>query len=141
MEVRFITTYAISAYHHKSCEFEPRSWWGVLDTKLWDKVCQWIVAGRWLSLGTPVSSTNKTNNRDITEILLKEALNIITLTQINTTQYKQNNELLSLLFYITDDNGLFPSICPSHNPVLSYAMRFNKSNTTDATIGAYSRVL
>jgi len=23
---RFTTTYAISAYHHYSCEFEPRSW-------------------------------------------------------------------------------------------------------------------
>jgi hypothetical protein len=26
--------YAISAYHHLSCEFEPRSWRGVLDTTL-----------------------------------------------------------------------------------------------------------
>jgi hypothetical protein len=29
--VRFTTTYAINAYHHQSCEFEPRSWRGVLD--------------------------------------------------------------------------------------------------------------
>jgi glutathione peroxidase len=29
---RLTTTYAISAYHHRSCEFEPRSWRGVLDT-------------------------------------------------------------------------------------------------------------
>ena len=27
--VGFTTTYAISAYHHKSCEFEPRLWRGV----------------------------------------------------------------------------------------------------------------
>jgi hypothetical protein len=26
MVVGFTTTCAISAYHHKSCEFEPRSW-------------------------------------------------------------------------------------------------------------------
>ena len=26
MEVGFTTTCAISAYHHYSCEFEPRSW-------------------------------------------------------------------------------------------------------------------
>jgi hypothetical protein len=32
------------------------------------------------SLGTPVSSTNKTDRHDITEILLKVALNTITLT-------------------------------------------------------------
>jgi hypothetical protein len=35
---------------------------------------------RWFSSGTPVSSTNKTDNHDITEILLKVALNTITLT-------------------------------------------------------------
>ena len=38
--VRFITTCAINAYRHLSCEFEPRSWRGVLDTTLCDKVCQ-----------------------------------------------------------------------------------------------------
>ena len=48
---------------------------GVLDTTLCDKVCQWLAAGQWFSLGTPVSSTNKTDRHDITEILLKEPLN------------------------------------------------------------------
>ena len=32
--------------------------------------------------GTPVFSTNKTDRCDITEILLKVALNIVTLTQL-----------------------------------------------------------
>ena len=32
MVVGFATTCAISAYHHKSCEFESYSWRGVLDT-------------------------------------------------------------------------------------------------------------
>jgi hypothetical protein len=45
---------------------------GLLDTALCDKVCQWLMTGLW---GTPVSSTN-----DITDILLKVALNTITLT-------------------------------------------------------------
>ena len=40
MIVGFTTTYAISAYHHLSCEFESSSWRGVLDTTLCDKVCQ-----------------------------------------------------------------------------------------------------
>ena len=44
------------------------------------KVCQWLAAGRWFSQGTPVSSTNKTDRHDITEILLKVGLNTITLT-------------------------------------------------------------
>jgi len=34
MVVGFTSTCVISAYHHKSCEFEPRSWRGVLDTTL-----------------------------------------------------------------------------------------------------------
>ena len=42
-----------------------------------DKVCQWLAAGRWFSPGTPVSSTNKTDRHDITEIFLKVALNTI----------------------------------------------------------------
>ena len=68
---------AISAYHHLSCEFESYSWQDVLDTTLCDKVCHCLVAGLWFYLGTPVSLTNKT---DITVILLKVALNTITLT-------------------------------------------------------------
>ena len=35
-------------------------------------------AGRWFSLGTPISSINETDRHDITEILLRVALNIIT---------------------------------------------------------------
>ena len=51
---------------------------GVLDTTLCDKVCQWLAtAGLWFSLGTPVSSLNKTDCHDITEILLKVVLNTI----------------------------------------------------------------
>jgi len=49
-------------------------------TTLFDKVCQWLVAGRWFSLSPPVASTNKTDHHDITEILLKVALNTITHT-------------------------------------------------------------
>jgi len=33
MVVGFTTTCAISAHHHYSCEFKPRSWRYVLDTK------------------------------------------------------------------------------------------------------------
>jgi hypothetical protein len=47
------------------------------DATLCDKVCQWLVTCRWFSLGTLVSSTNKTDRHDITEILLKVELNII----------------------------------------------------------------
>ena len=36
-----------------------------------------LAAGRWFSPGTPVSSTNKADSHDITEVVLKAALNTI----------------------------------------------------------------
>jgi len=39
MVVRITTTCAISVYHHLSCEFESRSWRGVLDATACDKMC------------------------------------------------------------------------------------------------------
>jgi hypothetical protein len=45
-----------------------------------DKNSQSPAAGRWFSPGTPDTSTNKTDRHDITEILLKVALNTISLT-------------------------------------------------------------
>jgi len=42
-----------------------------------------VTCGRSVAFsGTPVSSTNKTDHHDITEILLKVALNTITLTPV-----------------------------------------------------------
>jgi hypothetical protein len=63
---------------------------GVLDTTLCDKICQWLATGRWFSPGTVVSSTNKTDDHDITEILLKVALNTI----------KPTNQPLSTIFQL-----------------------------------------
>jgi hypothetical protein len=37
-----------------------------------------LTCDRWFSPGTPVSSTNKTDRHELTEILLKVALNTIT---------------------------------------------------------------
>ena len=71
MIVGFTTTYAISAHHHRCGDFESLSVRGVLDTTLC--VCQGLETGRWFS---PVSSTNKTDCHDTTEILLKVTLNI-----------------------------------------------------------------
>ena len=52
----------------------------------------------WFSLGTSVSSTNKTDRHDITEILLKVALNIITLTlKILCTDISKTKLMLKLL--------------------------------------------
>jgi hypothetical protein len=51
-----------------------------------DKVCQWLAPDESFSQGTPVSSTNKTYRYDITEILLKMALNIVTQTEKSPKQ-------------------------------------------------------
>ena len=75
MVVRFTTTYAISADHHESCEFEHYPRRGVLYTTLCDKVCHSFATSRWFSPGTPVSSTNITDHHDIIDLLLKVALN------------------------------------------------------------------
>jgi hypothetical protein len=40
-----------------------------------DKAYKLLSHGRWFSPGTPASSTTKTGRHDITEILLKVALN------------------------------------------------------------------
>ena len=61
---------------------------GFLYTTLCDKVCQWLATGQWFSLGTLVSSTYKMDCHNITEILLKVALNTIILT---LTHYLQAN--------------------------------------------------
>ena len=97
MVVGFTSTYAISAYHQRCCECESRSGWGVI-------VCQWLATGRWFSPGPPVSSTNKTDRHDISEKLLKVALN--TTKQIKILIYAflhyqiQLNLLLFVLFFI-----------------------------------------
>ena len=80
MVVGFTTTYAISAYHHWCCEFASRSGRS-------DKVCQWLATGWWFSPGPLVSSTNKTDRHDITEILLKVVLNTIKQTNKQTNKH------------------------------------------------------
>jgi hypothetical protein len=60
-----------------------QSWQGLLDITC-DKVCQWFVTGPWFS---PFSSTNKTDRQDITEMLLRVALNTI-----NPTNHLQTEQ-------------------------------------------------
>ena len=57
-----------------------------------DKVYKLLAHGRWLSPGTPASSTTKTGRHDIAEILLKVALNTI----------NQSNHILNEHFKILD---------------------------------------
>ena len=64
------------------------------DRALCDKICQGLATGWWFSPGTPVSSTNKTDHHDITEILLKVALNTVTLALLRYNLFDLLNLLL-----------------------------------------------
>jgi len=54
-----------------------------------------LAHGRWLSPGTPASSTTKTGRHDIAEILLKVALN----TKKSINQW--NCKLVLVMIYLT----------------------------------------
>ena len=85
MVVEFTTACLISVYCHLTFEFESFPCQDVLDTKLCDKVFQRPATGWWyISPVNPVFSSNKADRHDIVEILLKVAINIITL--IHTRQ-------------------------------------------------------
>ena len=90
--------YAISSYHHNSHEFEPRSWQGVLDTTLRVKslsvTCSNLV----------VFSTYKTDGHNITKILLKVALNIITMEMITVLDVECSYLRLNILFFLRLNN-------------------------------------
>ena len=70
-------TCAICAYHHWCREFESRSG---RDVQHYVIKFVWLAAVLLFSLDTPASSTNKTDCHNITEILLKVALNTINQT-------------------------------------------------------------
>ena len=76
MLVGFTTTYAISAYHHWYCSSNPTH--GEVHSiqhYMIKFVTSWLASGQRFYPGTPVSITNKTDRHDVTEILLKVALN------------------------------------------------------------------
>ena len=64
-------------------------------TTLCDKVCQWLATGRWFSPCLPVSSTNKTDRHDRTEILWKVALS--TMKQTNQQGVYLFNKVFSYM--------------------------------------------
>ena len=80
MVVGFTANYAISAYHQRCCEFESRS-----GRSVQHYVIKFVSDSRQdggFSPGTLVSSTNKTDRKDITEILLKVAIKTINNTDL-----------------------------------------------------------
>jgi len=80
MVVVFTTTYAISAYDHYRCEFKFRSGEVYSIQHYVIKIVSNLRQIGGFSPSTPVSFLNKTDRHGITKILLKVALNNITLT-------------------------------------------------------------
>ena len=77
---------------------------------LCDEVCQWLAPGRWFSTGTAISPTNKTDRHDIAEILLKVALNTITLTPSQvcymcSDNYRYTRHRIKLVTYVAYATG------------------------------------
>jgi hypothetical protein len=91
---------------------------------LCNKVCQWLATGRWFSPGTPVSSTNKTDRHDITEILLKVALNTIKQTNYQNVFIDIKTRISSYwINLITDCQQLF-MFCLTHKKLISCSFQF-----------------
>ena len=82
---------------------------------MWYKVLSVTWIGRWFSLATPVFLTNKTHRHDKAEILLKVAINTITLTIIRV--HYPDSELTSLYFY-------FFMLCSSREAANTYLIVF-----------------
>ena len=85
------------------------------------------MTGWWFSPGTPVSSTNKTDCQDVTEILLKVELNTITL--ISNPQWG----LLYILYYIFKPYG--------HKTNFEFCTHASKSSNQNNVFIGYETIL
>ena len=84
-----ITTYIVSS-NPTHCDR------GVFGTTLCDKVCQSLVVGMWFSL---VFSTDKSDRHDIAKMLLKVALNTISLYTAHPCVTATSERVCGIFFY------------------------------------------
>jgi hypothetical protein len=82
------------------------------------------VAGQWFSPGTLVSSTNKTDHHDITEILLKVTLNT---TKTNKQKFDSKLYTTKLSTCLHEINNFVPPY--THIHVLQMVFARQMSNT------------
>ena len=96
-------------------------------TTLCDKVCQWLPTGRWFSSRPPVSSTNKTDLHDITEIFLKVALS--TIKQINKQKHVFTKSCSGCyLFIFWHRRMIFGMKLCEHQPVCDVSSRLSSNH-------------
>jgi len=103
-------------------------------TTLCDKVCQRLAAGRWFS---PVSSTNKTDRHDITELLLKVALSTMKSNKAKRLHVATNPMIFlfwKIAYPLTEEDGMAASLM-HYNYSWGYKKETNhKENLTIATM-------
>jgi hypothetical protein len=74
MVVGFTITCAISAYHHYRCEFEPRSWQGVLDTTVGSPDCIKAIGLVWFVVFN--TTFNNISVMSLRSVLLVEEIGV-----------------------------------------------------------------
>jgi len=81
---------------------------------LCDKVCHLLSTGLWFSPGPPVSSTNKTDPHDITDISLKVLL--------STIKPNQSSTMISFIGYMKKAIMKLPIYFALHMPIGGHIM-------------------
>ena len=109
MVVGFTTTCAIIAYRHLRCEFEPRSWRGVLDTKLGDKslsvTCDRLVVFRG---GSGISSQGGAHLKKLCRV--EEGAKIFGVFRV------KNHDFTPFFFFFPNFRGHMPGAPPWIHP-------------------------
>ena len=99
---------------------------GVLHTTLYDEACQWLVTCRRFSLGTPVSSTNKTDHHYITEMLLQVALGSILLLLLLSNLLGWTLIIKITVYLQTTNFGIELKLHPPVTNKCNYSVKYQK---------------
>jgi hypothetical protein len=77
---------------------------GVLYTTLCDKAYQWLVEGRWISPGIPVSTTNKTDRHEqqwsIILPISTKRLDLTVSTMLSICYWNSSNDEVCFVFHL-----------------------------------------
>ena len=120
MVVGWTITYAINVYYHRSYEFESCSW-------IMYSMQYYIIITLWFSPASPVSSSNTIDSHDKAEILLKVALNTITLTHIRTNNiyFRTSTIWDRTARYYPYGSGIYIYICTNCHSLFGLWIRFS----------------